>query len=238
LCYIKAPNIQEAHKLILKHILHPEEFLDSEGGIDVNDVWDEEGNKTREVHNILVTIENPLDEEHMICQTYTKEELELYAECHLNEKRAKDDGFIPGQRLYDFFGLNQYEEVKKLLIDNKNTRRASIICCNPLLDWNIPLIGWNVTPENVIKAFEEKRPPCLLLLDFKIRNEKLHLTSILRSNDMYRTWPANVYALAKLLEKMSNDINIKPGHLDILSISAHIYEDDLEKAERALEEHP
>ena len=217
MCYIKAPNIQIAHKKILDRILHSEKYPNE--NIEVIDVFDQEGNKTKEVHNILVTIENPLDEKHSICPNITEEELKLYAECYLDINKAKEYGFVPGQRLFDFFGLNQYEKIVKLLKSHENTRRASIITCNPLIDW------------------DNERPPCLLLIDLKIRNGKLHLTGVLRSNDMYRTWPANAYALAQLLKKFSKDVGVEPGHLDILSISAHIYEEDLEKAEKSLKEH-
>lgn len=219
MCYIKAKNIREAHEEILRRILKPENYKDNEGKIEVKDVWDELGNKTKEVHNILVTIEHPLDEKNMICPIITKAELDIYADCHLDWKKAEEAGFIPGIRISKFLGVSQSRRIKDLLLKTPNSRRASIITCNPQTDW------------------DDDRPPCLLLIDLKIREDELLMTGVLRSNDMYRTWPANAYSLARLLEKFSKELKIKPGHLDILSISAHIYEEDLDKAERALIEH-
>ncbi|MDH5414181.1 MAG: thymidylate synthase [Flavobacteriaceae bacterium] len=183
-------------------------------------VVDENKNKTREILNLFAAIENPLDEENLDKFFLTMNQINVFTKLLLDEKEADEAGFIPGKRLYDFFGYKQWEKVCDRLIDRPMTRRASIILCEPSRD------------------FEGKRPPSLLLIDFKIRDNKLNLTAVIRSNDMFRVWPANAYSLAKLLEKtvgrLRDKIQVEPGILNILSMSAHIYEDDYGKINRII----
>lgn len=211
---ISKPNIYAAWKSILGIIRK-----------DGKEVKIEKDNKTiskevtREVLNLFVTIENPLDEQNFDQFPLTKNQINEFANLLLDEEQANWGGFIPGKRLNNFLGYKQWDEVCKKLKERSETRRASIILCEPSRDWH------------------DKRPPCLLLIDFKIRDNKLHLTAVIRSNDMFKVWPANAYSLAKLLEKTCErlkEIQVRPGSLNILSISAHIYEDDMKKLESVL----
>ncbi len=65
--------------------------------------------------------------------------------------------------------------------------------------------------------------PCLQLLDFLIRNGKLHCTAFFRSHDIERAWPCNVYGIAKLMQYIANEVGCDTGSLTTISASAHIY---------------
>ena len=65
-------------------------------------------------------------------------------------------------------------------------------------------------------------PPCLCSL--QILNDTL--ICYFRSHDIYNAWRMNVYALNKLYQKFSN---VQPNKLIVISISAHVYENDLPK---------
>ena len=83
-----------------------------------------------------------------------------------------------------------------------------------------------------------KYPPCLILVDFKIQDEKLYMTCYFRSHDIYNAYCMNVLALQHLQMKVLNQIpdkqadpnpSLQPGHIMIISNSAHVYEHDFEK---------
>jgi thymidylate synthase len=62
------------------------------------------------------------------------------------------------------------------------------------------------------------------------RNRELDLSVMIRSNDMFGAWPANVYALGELLVHVCNETGLEVGTVTTLSINAHIYSHDWEKA--------
>ena len=72
--------------------------------------------------------------------------------------------------------------------------------------------------------------PCLNHFVFMVREDVLDLSVMIRSNDMYGAWPANVYALGELLTYVCEKTNQKQGTLTTLSVNAHIYKNDWTKA--------
>ena len=67
--------------------------------------------------------------------------------------------------------------------------------------------------------------PCLQLVDFLIRDGKLHLTTVFRSWDVKRAAPQNLYGLSKLMEYVAEHVGIPMGELTVFAVSAHIYEE-------------
>jgi thymidylate synthase len=63
-----------------------------------------------------------------------------------------------------------------------------------------------------------------------MREGFLDTSVMIRSNDMYGAWPANVYALGELLTYVSEKTGLKAGTITTLSVNAHIYRHDWEKA--------
>jgi thymidylate synthase len=74
--------------------------------------------------------------------------------------------------------------------------------------------------------------PCLNHFVFMMREGLLDLSVMIRSNDMFGAWPANVYALGELLTYVSEKTGLKPGTITTLSVNAHIYKHDWEKAKK------
>jgi len=123
-------------------------------------------------------------------------------------------------------GINQLDWVTEKLKKNQNSKSATI--------------GF-LLPEKDIKA----KIPCMNLLDFKIRNGYLITTVVFRSHDYGRKALPNLYAVGKLMEKVAVEVGAKVGRLTCLSISAHIYPEEVAKLKgevkkalpTALEEH-
>ena len=74
--------------------------------------------------------------------------------------------------------------------------------------------------------------PCLILVDFKIRDDKLYTTGVWRSHDIYGAWFANAVGLSYLTQYVADEVGADIGSVTIHSISAHIYETDFDDAER------
>lgn len=117
-----------------------------------------------------------------------------------------------GSRLRNHDGINQIEHIIKDLKENNYSRRAIAFT-------------WNVA-----KDTGNPKSPCLNLVHALVNGEKLYLTCYMRSNDMYRAWPQNAFALRKVQKEISQAINIPMGKLIFVSNSAHIYERDYVEA--------
>ncbi|MFA5745684.1 MAG: thymidylate synthase [Candidatus Paceibacterota bacterium] len=103
-------------------------------------------------------------------------------------------------------GTDQIEYVVRKLTETPTTRRAVVSLFEPA--------GFEMAED----------PPCLNHLLFFIRNNKLNMHALFRSNDMLSAWGSNAYALM-ILQKMVVDKlgGVEFGWMEITSLSAHIY---------------
>ena len=95
--------------------------------------------------------------------------------------------------------------------------------------------------------------PCLNHIWIRIVNDRLSLTAVFRSNDMFSAWPSNAMGLRLLQQHIVEQINnqskvseisspsvhipITEGELIILSQSAHIYDDCWQDAQHIIDKH-
>lgn len=184
------------------------------------DITDERGTRTREIVDLQVVVENPCED--MIPEEYSWNEnrLEEYAQQLIT---GDNPGFeyTYGERLRSWAApgeepLDQIDYVVARLATNPNTRRATAVTWIPPID----------TAKNEI--------PCMIVDDFKIRNDKLYLTALFRSHDFAGAYPANLYGLTSLLDYVSKRVGANPGSIVTLSISAHIYDHDWDWVEQML----
>ena len=147
---------------------------------------------------------------------WNEERIRKYSEQLMN---PKNKGFIYtyGERLRNNQGIDQITKLISRLNNCKNTRRATAVTWKPEID------------------FEEEDVPCLILLDFKIRGGKLHVTGVWRSHDIFGAYFANVHGIWNLMRYVAMETQTKVGSLTTHSISAHIYEHDLEAAKKLIE---
>ena len=111
-----------------------------------------------------------------------------------------------GERLRNQSGVDQIQGVIDKLKANRTTRRAVAATWMPFTDND-----------------EDFHPPCLMVVDFYIRGEALHLIAHFRSHDMEQAWPQNVYGLYRLQEHIAKEVDAELGTLTTISASAHIY---------------
>jgi len=213
---IAEKNVMECWKESLKHVF--------EKGKDFQD----ENNRTcREVFNLLIKIRNPEKDIKAPIKllnnfkNWKYPPLEEIAKVILSNKLAPDYSYSYGPRMFNFQNkIDQINEfVIPLLKENPNSRRATVSLWDPVKD------------SKLIK----KDIPGLITVDFKLRNNKLNLTAIIRSNDLFFGWPANIYQLYVLQDHIRKKLNCEIGNLDTVSISAHIFKDQFEYIKKILE---
>jgi thymidylate synthase len=107
-----------------------------------------------------------------------------------------------------------YKQVTKLiekLAADPNSRRGVIVTWNPLLDAESP------------------EPPCMDMIQVVIRNGRVHIRVIFRSQDILLGLPENFVGVTAMLVYIVNGINaisnlgVVPGEVTLVSLIPHIY---------------
>jgi thymidylate synthase len=200
---IKAPTIKSGWESLVKRIM--------QRGAEIKD---ERGSLTLELLNTVVTVNKPLELEIPEGYFWSGEKLDIYAKQFLSDDQQ---GFIYtyGNRLRKHFqGIDQIAEAIRRLKNCNESRRAISVTWDPLTDT------------------QEEEVPCMILVDFKIREGKLHTTGLWRSHDIYGAWFPNAVGLTRLSEYVANEVGVEVGTLSIHSISAHIYQVNFDEALR------
>lgn len=158
------------------------------------------------------------------CANLTEEMMKIYANQLLEiipkTNSNKDFDYNCGNRWFDYpqihngdiigdgdkYGFNQIQynvidEIKK----DPSSRRAIVCSINPIIDHS------------------KKHIPCISFLQFLNRQEHLNMEVYIRSNDMLSAWGSDAYALSEVLRYTAKQLNLIPGYLEIISVSAHIY---------------
>jgi thymidylate synthase len=200
---LKVPTIKNGWESLVKRIM--------KDGVEITD---ERGSVTKEILNTMVNIKNPMDSESPKGYFWTGEKLDKYSEQFLSSDKQ---GFIYtyGNRLRAHFdGIDQIQEAIGRLNNFKESRRAISITWDPTVDT------------------KNDEVPCMMLVDFKIRDGKLNTTGLWRSHDIYGAWFPNAVGLSNLARYVAGEVGSEIGMLTIHSISAHIYEVNFDEAGR------
>jgi thymidylate synthase len=156
---------------------------------------------------------------------FSRRQLDEYLPRVLTAKDYPDTSYTYGQRLRAHFGLDQVEAMVAKLAGDPDRRSAAAVLWDPRRD--------NAGGD----------APCVNHLWARVRGGRLHLTAVIRSNDMFSAWPLNAFALRMLQEEMRGEIagraglTLALGDLVTVSESAHIYSDCWESAQRVVDEH-
>ncbi len=133
-----------------------------------------------------------------------------------------------GSRMRSWFGVDQVNGAVEKLV-REPVSRAVVISL------------WDTVQDLTLGG-----SPCLNHIWMRINNDKLYMTSIFRSHDMFEGYPENALALRCLQEEIRKDvenglkakgqeIELKLGNLVILSQSAHIYDDSWERCAKIVD---
>jgi len=221
--------------------------------IDVRDNYDHicapREQEIREIRDYSFRIDNPVAEaiitadekRNEVIEDYTMKEWKLYDSCSNQvqdfakaskfwNKLQNPDGTVNSAYGYliwkkKSFGTIAYgdglhrtpwEWAKESLIRDKDSRQA-------FLKFSLPEHQW----------FGNKDQTCTMHANFLIRDDKLHLTVVMRSNDVKLGLAYDLPWFVSLLDRMQDDLietypELKIGTYTHIAHSMHMYERDLE----------
>ncbi len=164
----------------------------------------------KELLSVLVSVEDPITIDHEIKKHGDVNMISWMNDNFLSLKEVDNWGYSYGQRMYNFDGnYNQFEKIAEKLIKNPESKSATISFMYP--------------------GHDDKHMPCIVALDFKIRNGKLNGCAFFRSQDAGKKFYADIMCMGEILKRMSDKINVPVGELSIFIASLHIYEKDFER---------
>jgi len=189
-------------------------------------VIDHEDRTSKELLNMIITINHP--EKDIAEPISSMRELKKWVypepeelEDVIFQKESSSVYYYTyGARLFNY--ANEKNQVDDYLIPllkkDINTRRAISIVYYPLSD----------------SRPETKESPGLISIFFKVLDGKLTVSTLLRSNDMFIGWPANIYQIYLLQKYVADKLGLEAGSITTISHSAHIFEEYNEEIGRII----
>lgn len=135
--------------------------------------------------------------------------------------RITDDGFTSnsayGYILKHKHGFDQIKKVIEMLQFNKYNRRA-------VLNINVPNVN----------MIETKDEPCTIALQVNVRDDKLHMTALMRSNDIWFGFPYDVVFFNAVQQVIADRLGIEVGTYAHFATSLHMYDRNREEVKNNL----
>jgi thymidylate synthase len=201
---IRAPSIGLAHELVIKMILEKGWVL-----------LTEDAEATVEFEEIALQVDTPLAMPVVSPHSrFQQKFVEQYAKDLLYGSHASFEYDYHG-RLFDWgerlfhdgqpVHVDQIAYIIDKLKSSPNSRRAIAITWNPVIDEKLDDC------------------PCLQLVQCSVRDSKLAMRVIFRSNDMLTAAGANMYALVQLQKSIADQLGLACGTYTHISLIPHIY---------------
>lgn len=118
-----------------------------------------------------------------------------------------------GYMIHKKYNYDQLQQVVRILSLDPNSRRA--------------LININYAHP---KKLETKDEQCTIALQFMVRKDRLMMTSIMRSNDIWFGFPYDIIYFRALQVIIADILDVKLGTHTHFVTSLHLYDRDYEKA--------
>lgn len=123
-----------------------------------------------------------------------------------------------GPRLRRWAGVDQIDAVRKLLLSDRNSRQAVMVLFDPALDFQ-----------------PSKDIPCNNWLGWIIRDNQLHMSAALRSNDVWWGFSGvNAFEWSILHELLAFWVGADVGRANYLAMSFHMYERHFDRSVKAV----
>jgi thymidylate synthase len=201
---IRAPSVGTAHELVVKMVLEKGRVLETE---------DDEA--TIEFDELAVRIEHPLAEPMVSPHSrFSRNFMEKYAADLLNGTPAVFE-YDYHDRLFNWgapleaggqaLHINQVAYIVSKLAASPVSRRGVAITWNPYVDEQLDDC------------------PCLQLVQCIIRDGKLAMKVVFRSNDMLSAAGANMFALVHLQKYIADQLGLPCGPYTHISLVPHVY---------------
>ena len=201
---IRAPTLARAHELAVRTVLEKGWVLETE-----ND------EVTIECDELALVVASP-ETDPMVspASRFQQRFLDAYAENLLEGSDAKFEYdyhrrlFDWGERLTTEGGdvhVDQIDYITRKLTEAPTTRRAVAVTWNPVVDEDLDDC------------------PCLQLVQCLLRNGKLEMKVVFRSNDILSAAGSNMYALVHLQKAIAEAVGVACGRYTHIALVPHIY---------------
>jgi thymidylate synthase len=201
---VRAPSIGRAHEQVIKMILEKGWVLQTE-----------DAEATIEFEEVTLQIDTPLADPLVSPHSrFQQRFVEQYARDLLQGSHASFEYDYHG-RLFDWgerlaaggqpVHVDQIAYMVEKLRSSPNSRRAVAITWNPVIDEKLDDC------------------PCLQFIQCVLREGKLGMRVLFRSNDMLTAAGANMYALVQLQRSIADQLGVPCGTYTHLSLIPHIY---------------
>ncbi|MCK5413487.1 MAG: hypothetical protein KAI57_03900, partial [Candidatus Pacebacteria bacterium] len=185
----------------------------------LNPTW--YGGNVKELFNIaaVVTDENS-DEPKMFSHMQINEvDIENYCS-HIMTGEKGDEVYTYGERLWDYKGINQVEDVIIPYLKQYPTDRAALA------------MMFDLTNDH-----KAERAPCMTQVQVTTLEDKVNMTAYFRSHAIFSGWALNAFGLRKVQKYIAEKLSKKLGTLTIFSNCAHIYDNEWQTAEGIVEKY-
>ncbi|MCK4258492.1 MAG: thymidylate synthase [Halanaerobiales bacterium] len=138
-----------------------------------------------------------------------------------NLKNYTNDGILMGAygpRIRNWYGKDQLRLALDRIKKDEDTRRATITIFDSAKDYK-----------------DHRDIPCTNMFRFSVREGKLDMITIMRSQDLWLGFPYDIFTFTLLHELMAGFLNIQSGKYFHFVDSLHIYEREFEKVKCLLE---
>ena len=133
----------------------------------------------------------------------------------------------------DGSSINQIDYVVDCLKNNPNSRRILFH------GWNVEYLpDERISPQENVKAGRMALPPCHLLYQFYVANNKLSAQLYIRSSDTVLGLPYNTASLALLTHMLAQQCDLDLGEIIISTGDSHIYSNHTEQVTTQLQREP
>lgn len=129
--------------------------------------------------------------------------------------------------------INQIDQVIHALKTDPDSRRILFH------GWNVEYLpDASISPQDNVRNGRMALPPCHLLYQFNVTNNRLSLMLTIRSNDLFLGNPFNVAQGALWVHALAQQCDLQPGELIVSIGDAHIYTNHLEQVATLLSREP
>ncbi len=129
--------------------------------------------------------------------------------------------------------INQIDYVVDCLKNNPNSRRILFH------GWNVEYLpDEKVSPQENVKAGRMALPPCHLLYQFYVADNKLSAQLYIRSSDSLLGLPYNTASLALLTHMLAQQCDLDLGEIIVSTGDSHIYNNHMEQVKTQLGREP
>jgi len=129
--------------------------------------------------------------------------------------------------------INQIDYVVHCLKENPDSRRILFH------GWNVEYLpDERISPQENVRQGRMALPPCHLLYQFYVAENRLSAQLLIRSSDTLLGLPYNLASLALLTHMLGQQCDLQPGEIIICTGDSHIYSNHLEQVKLQLSREP